>query len=430
MAKHTKLSLRSYTFYQVFPRQHSKTQDFNGLINDLDRIQALGVDVLYLLPIHPIGQKARKGSKGSPYAIFDYYQVNDEYGTLKDFDLLVKEAHKRHLKVMIDIVINHTSRDSILTVEHPDWFYHDEKGNFANRVGDWSDITDLDYNNKDVWAYMIDMLKYWAKRVDGFRCDVAPLLPIDFWIKARRQINQLKPDFIWLSESVHPSFIKYLRDLGFDCSTDSEMYQAFDICYDYDIFDYMDRYLKDPNQLQLWLQEIYRQESVYPNNYVKLRSFENHDQERLYKKVRDDNHFKQMVALSFFLKGAAFIYAGEEHQACKRPDLFEDDLVAWNKKQSIEPLIKQLTTIKKDRLFQTANFHWHEHDKAAIFSYENKTQAMIGLFNLEHAKTIEVPLKDGAYTNMLHSLPIIVKDQQVTNIDEPVIIKTDKGNYL
>lgn len=427
MAKQTSMELRNMTFYQVFVRQHSKTQDFNGVMKDLDRIKSLGVDVLYLLPIHPIGKVARKGSKGSPYAVYDYYQIDENYGTLSDFDKLVEEAHQRGIKVMMDIVINHTSRDSILTQKHPDWFYHNEAGGFANRVGDWSDITDLDYDNKAIWDYMINMLAYWAKHVDGFRCDVAPLIPIDFWIEARQKIDQINPQMIWLSESVHPSFIKYLRDLGYDCSTDSQMYQAFDLCYDYDIFDYMDQYLKDSHKLEQWMNEVYRQEMVYPSNYVKLRSFENHDQERLRHKVRDEGHFIHMLTLSFLLKGAAFIYAGMEHQADHRPDLFEDDLVPWDQSKSVEPLVKKLTKLKKDPLFQTGNFHMHTHDKAVVLSYEGKKEVLVGIVNLEDQEMIDVPLNDQTYTNLLNGKDIIVHDGKINHVKEPIVIKTSKG---
>jgi len=220
MAKQTDLNLRSKTFYQVFPRQHSQKQNFKGIIEDLDRIKNMGVDILYLLPIHPIGKKARKGTKGSPYSIIDYYKIDESLGSKEEFIELIEQAHQRNMKVMIDIVFNHTSRDSILTNQHPEWFYKNESGGFANRVGDWSDITDLDFNQRPVWDYLIGVLRYWAEIVDGFRCDVAPLLPIEFWIEARKEVEKINPYMIWLTESVHGSLIKYLRDRGFECSSD------------------------------------------------------------------------------------------------------------------------------------------------------------------------------------------------------------------
>lgn len=426
MARQTDLNIRSYTFYQVFPRQHSQTSDFKGVIKDLDRIKKLGTDVLYLLPIHPIGKVARKGTLGSPYSIVDYYAIDQDLGSLEDFQLLIDEAHKRDMKVMIDIVFNHTSRDSVLVKDHPDWFYKNANGEFANRVGDWSDITDLDFRKHEVWDYLTNVLIYWAKMVDGFRCDVAPLLPIDFWIQARKAVEKVNPDLIWLTESVHLSFIKYIRDMGYDCSSDSQMYEAFDICYDYDIFDYMGDYLKDPHKLSRWLEEIFRQEVVYPKNYIKLRSFENHDQVRLRSIVRDSNHFKQMLALNFFIKGPAMIYAGMEHGISHRPDLFELDLVPWNKKNSYETYIERLAKLKKQPLFIDGNFHMHHTKEVAVLSYTYQNQFMVGIFNLEHEVSVNVPLIDGNYTNFIDESNVIVKDGKVQLTDQPIIIDTTK----
>lgn len=426
MAKQTDIQLRSALFYQVFPRQHSATQNFAGVINDLDRIKALGVDILYFLPIHPIGKKARKGTIGSPYAILDYYAIHESYGTLEDFKNLVKIAHQKGMKVMIDIVFNHTSRDSVLVKEKPEWFYKNEKGEFANRIGDWSDITDLDFSLRPVWDYLIDVLKYWAEIVDGFRCDVAPLLPIDFWIEARSKVAKINPNMIWLTESVHYSFIKYLRDLGYDCSSDSQMYDAFDICYDYDIYDHMNDYLKDGKKLSIWLEEIYRQEVVYPKNYIKLRSFENHDQPRLRSKVRDHDHFIQMMALMFFIKGSAFIYAGQEHEIKHYPNLFENDIIKWQKNKSIEPLIQQLAALKKNQIFVHGNYDMHHSEDVAVLSYTLKNQFMLGIFNLENAQDVFVPLVDGKYTNILNNEVISVTHGKIELGHYPVIIDTKK----
>ncbi|MDI6453231.1 alpha-amylase family glycosyl hydrolase [Peloplasma aerotolerans] len=426
MARQTDLQIRSYTFYQVFPRQHSEKQNFEGVIDDLDRIKSLGADVLYLLPIHPIGVKARKGEHGSPYSITDYYAIHPDLGTLDDFKKLLDGAHQRGLKVMIDIVFNHTSRDSKLVNEKPHWFYKNAKGEFANRVGDWSDITDLDFAHREVWDYLIDVLVYWAKLVDGFRCDVAPLLPIDFWIEARSAVEKVNPNMIWLTESVHPGFIKYLRDMGYDCSSDSQMYEAFDMCYDYDIFEYMNEYLRDPSKLPRWIEEIARQEVTYPKNYIKLRSFENHDQPRLRSKVRDHNHFIQMNALMFFLRGAAFVYAGQEHSVTHEPTLFDVDLVPWNKSNSIEPFIQRMAALKKQPIFVYGNFNVHNSQDVVVLSYTYQHQFLLGIFNLEDQTTIEVPIIDGTYTNFVNEEELIVKNGKINIGESPIIIDTLK----
>lgn len=423
MAKNTDIKLRNQIVYQVFVRQHSKTGNFQGLIDDLDRIKSLGVDIVYLLPFHKIGQKDRKGSKGSPYSIYDYYSIDPDYGTLDDFIKLKEEIHKRDMKLMIDIVFNHTSRDSILTQTHPEWFYRNPDGTFKNRVGDWSDITDLDFNNRDVWEYLITVLKYWAQYVDGFRCDVAPLLPIDFWIEAREKVSIINPNLIWLTESVELGFIKYLRDIGFDAYTDSQMYEAFDVCYDYDIYSFMNGYLNHSNSLERYLYEIWRQEAVYPKNYVKLRSFENHDQERLASKTKDENQLIHMTALQFFLRGMPMIYAGQEHKISKRPDLFEIDPIQWNKENSIEPLIQKLAQIKKDPLFINGIFEVVKSKDIAVLSYKNDKETMYGIFNLEDINEIDLNIKDGLYLNLINDENIEVRNQKIKLNQNPIIFK-------
>ncbi|MBO8457078.1 MAG: alpha-amylase, partial [Spirochaetes bacterium] len=238
MARNTKAGLRNCFIYQVFPRNYSEEGTFSALANDLDRIKALGADFVYLLPIHPIGQKDKKGSLGCPYSIQDYKKVNPELGTLEDFKSLVKQIHNKGIKIMIDVVFNHTSRDSRLLAEHPEWFYRKKDGSPANRVGDWSDVTDLDYSKEGVEEELISTLVYWAELgVDGYRCDVASLVPHDFWIKAREAVSKVNPDFVWLAETVDPGFVRYLRALGYEVMSDSETFDAFDICYDYDIFE-------------------------------------------------------------------------------------------------------------------------------------------------------------------------------------------------
>ncbi len=189
MADNTPKKLRNQIMYQVFVRNFSEEGTFKKVEEELDRIKALGTDIVWLMPIHPIGKAQRKGTLGSPYAISDYRAVNPEFGTLDDFISFTNAVHDRGMKCIIDVVYNHTSPDSVLSKEHPEWFFHKSDGSFGNRVGDWSDIIDLDYSNKELWRYQIDTLKYWAQWVDGFRCDVAPLIPIAFWEQARAEVS-------------------------------------------------------------------------------------------------------------------------------------------------------------------------------------------------------------------------------------------------
>ena len=155
MAKDTDIWLRQDVIYSIYVRNHTPEGTFNAVIPDLDRIKALGTDIIWLMPIHPIGVKGKKGTLGCPYANRDYRSVNPEYGTMEDFRHLVDEIHARGMKCIIDVVYNHTSPDSTLTVEHPEFFYRKPDGQMGNKVGDWSDVVDLDYNCRELWDYQI-----------------------------------------------------------------------------------------------------------------------------------------------------------------------------------------------------------------------------------------------------------------------------------
>ena len=229
------MNLRNMTLYSIFVRNDGGT--FAAVGRDLPRLKALGVDAIWLMPIHPIGSEKRKGTLGSPYAISDYRAINPEFGTMDDFTHLCDSAHALGLKVLIDVVYHHTSPDSVLVKAHPEYFYRKPDGSFGNHVGDWTDIIDLDFNVKPLWDELIDTLCFWAQYVDGFRCDVAALVPLDFWLEARRRVEAVRPGCIWLAESVEHGFIRYNRDQGLDALSDSELYRAFDICYDYDVYE-------------------------------------------------------------------------------------------------------------------------------------------------------------------------------------------------
>ena len=299
MAADTDKALRNQVMYCVFVRQYSREGTFDKVREDLKRIRALGVDIIWLMPIHPIGQKRRKGSLGSPYAISDYRAVNPEYGTMADLKALVDAIHAEGMKCIIDVVYNHTSPDSVLSREHPEWFYHRPDGSFGNRIGEWYDVIDLDYSQRALWDYQIDTLKMWAGIVDGFRCDVAPLIPLEFWREARRQVAQVRPDCLWLSESVEPEFTVENRARGMMSLSDSEIFQAFDVSYEYDVYHDWVRYMTGEMPLKDYLFRVRQQEYLYPDNYVKLRFLENHDRMRAAFMAPDERALRNWTAFVF-----------------------------------------------------------------------------------------------------------------------------------
>ena len=274
MAKNTNIALRQKMIYSLFVRNHTPEGTFAAVEGDLDRIRALGTDIIWFMPIQPTGILMQKGKDGSPYAIKDYRAVDPAMGSMEDFRHLTDEIHKRGMLCILDVVYNHTSPDSWLAENHPEWFKRDSSGNMVSLVPDWSDIADLDYSRKELWRYQIDTLKMWAEMVDGFRCDVAPRVPIEFWQQARKEVEAVRPGAIWLAESTEKHFIKFIRSQGGYCATDSQLYDVFDICYDYDIWPTFINYVKKDSDfpLSLYLDEIEKQEGTYPENYVKLRS--------------------------------------------------------------------------------------------------------------------------------------------------------------
>lgn len=200
MAVDTPTHFKNLVIYEVFVRNYGPNGTFADVTTDLPRIKALGVDVVWLMPIHPTGQVKRKGGHGSPYAIADYRAVNPKFGTEADLKTLINAAHKLGLKVMIDVVYNHTSPDSVLATQHPEWFYCEKAGEPAPRFAEWSDVVDLSYHDPALSQYQIDSLLKWVKLgVDGFRCDVASLVPVEFWQQARQAVAKIKPNFIWLA---------------------------------------------------------------------------------------------------------------------------------------------------------------------------------------------------------------------------------------
>ncbi|MFW6318747.1 MAG: alpha-amylase family glycosyl hydrolase, partial [Bacillota bacterium] len=389
MSQTTDVRLRNMMIYQVYVRNYSKAGTFDAVKEDLDRIKALGTDIVYLLPIHPIGEVDRKGKLGSPYSIKDYYKINDELGTLEDFQALIDAVHDKDMKLMMDIVFNHTSYDSRLLKDHPEYFYRNAKGEFSNRVGDWWDITDFDYTkNKDLWTYLIDNLCYYTNMgVDGFRFDVASFLPLDFLKKAHEAVKAINQNTIWLTESVHGPFLKMFRDQGFEGLSEGELFQVFDMAYDYDTHGAFEKYLLKEGPLEDYLDWIMRQEEIYPKNYIKCRNLENHDFGRIAKFLNgDDKLLKNWHAFSFFNKGATMIFNGGEFSDAKHPDLFNKDVINRSG-TDLSKFIKTCRTIVDDPIFYQGAYSVSKaEDKDVIIaSYTLDKQNRIGIFNVSNA---------------------------------------------
>lgn len=429
MAVNTSKAYRNQVIYSIFVRNYSPEGTFEGVRRDLEHIKALGTDIIWLLPIHPVGEVARKGVLGSPYAIRDYRAINPEYGTLEDFRRLVEDIHAMGMKCIIDVVYNHTSPDSLLAREHPEWFYHRADGSFGNRVGDWTDVIDLDYSQPGLWDYQIETLKYWAGMVDGFRCDVAPLVPLEFWLKARAEVEAVRPGCFWLAESVEPLFIREGRAGGLAVLSDSECFQAFDACYDYDIFDLFQLCLEGKISLERYAEAVNRQEIIYPDNFVKLRFLENHDRARAAFLIPDKRARLNWTAFLYFQKGAVLLYAGQERSCVHRPSLFDRDSVDWTAGEDITGLLRALARLKRHPLLTDSRYEVRALPQDILYAVHRRgSQQLTGVFSVRgNSAPVAVEAPDGVYTNLVDGQPAEVYGGLVSCQGSPIIFEALRG---
>jgi len=320
--------------YQVFPRVFTNEGTFKALEAKLDDIQSLGVDILWLMPIHPIGKKGRKGTLGSPYSVYDFRKINPDYGTEDDFRSLVRAIHDRGLKVIIGFVPNHGSNDNVLMKEHSDWFMQDETGQFTREIEDWSDVTDFDYENAELRQYMIETMLYWINEfdIDGFRCDVAGMVPYDFWETAIPQLRKVKPDLFLLAEWEDPRILL----------------AGFNSDYGWTEYHLLKDIRKGKKRTVAIIDLIAKKDRRYPRNALPMRFLENHDEERSMA-VFGPEAIEAYATLLFTLPGIPLIYAGQEIGEMEKPSLFEKSEIHWNDADTtLRNLYKSLIILRKN----------------------------------------------------------------------------------
>lgn len=307
--------VRDGVIYEIYPRAFSQQGNLNAITARLDELRDLGVTILWLMPIHPIGQEKKKGTIGSPYAVRDYYAVNPDYGTADDLKRLVREAHARGLKVIIDIVANHTSWDSVL-MKHPEFYKRDAQGNITY-PHDWSDVAALNYGNQELRRYMTDMLKYWIREfdLDGFRCDVAGEVPTDFWENARRELEQIKPDIVMLAEAHKPEL----------------SVSAFDLDYSWPLHTALTDVLQGRARASVLRDEWEKEVKEWPKGALHMRFSDNHDERRAIARFGEPAALAAS-AFVFTLDGVPMIYNGMEvgdTTESGAPALFEKLPIFW-----------------------------------------------------------------------------------------------------
>lgn len=364
------------TIYEVNVRQYTPEGTFKAFESHLPRLKELGVDIIWFMPIHPIGIDYRKGSLGSYYSVKDYLGVNPEYGTIDDFKSVVAKAHELGMKVIIDVVANHTSHDAVLIKEHPDWYVRDSVGKVISPF-DWSDVAKLDYSKPELRKYMIDMLKYWLTDInlDGFRCDVAAEVPTDFWNDARKQLDVVKPVFM-LAEAEKPEMQKF----------------AFDADYGWEFHHIMNQIAKGKMNVNNLEKYLLKNITEYPKNTIKLNFITNHDENSWngteFERMGDA--VKTFAALTFVMPGMPLIYSGQEVGFNKRLKFFDKDQINWNDSLGLTPFYKKLAELKKSNSALAAGdkgadiFRIKSTNDSCIFAFtrKNETEKFFAIFNL------------------------------------------------
>lgn len=418
-----KSKLNNLILYEIYVRNHGPNGTFRDVMDDLDRIKSLGVDVIWFMPIHPIGLQRKKGSLGCPYSIQDYRKVNPEYGSLEDFQNLIDRAHNIGLKVMIDVVYNHTSHDSALVNEHPDFFHQDEMGKPITTVPAWSDVIDLKHPDPQLQDHLIDILCSWVERgVDGFRCDVAPIIPLSFWLAAKQRVETINPEFIWLAESVHTKFVIERREQGLIAHSDGELYQAFDITYDYDIWQIWQAAVQQRVPVMRYLELLEFQKGIYPPQAIKMRCVENHDNPRIMALAPDKIAAKAWTAFEIFNSGAFLLYAGQEAGASHTPSLFDIDKIQWQG-FPLQAWLRSLFAIKKTDIFKYGIQHFHAASPTIQISWSDTHQCLYGIFNISNTnEAIPCQIPDGIYLDLITQEAIEIREQKLFMGEKPAII--------
>jgi glycosidase len=299
----------------------------------LNHIQDLGVDIIWLMPIYPIGKKGRKGSMGSPYAVRDLRKINPDYGNESDLKSLVDDIHNRGMKIILDIVPNHAALDNHLIESHPDWFVQDEQGQFTRKEKEWSDTIDFNYSHPEMRRYMLETLLHWIKEfdIDGYRCDVAGRVPYDFWQEAWHIVRQVKPDIYLLAEWEDPEILLsgFHSDFGW-----TEYHSLVGI---------REGRLRTAESLNI-IQEI---EDNYPRNHLRLRFLENHDERRSMDLI-GAQAIEAYATLLFTLPGLPLMYAGQEIGELRTPSLFEKSNIQWEQGDlSLLKMYQKLINLRK-----------------------------------------------------------------------------------
>ena len=324
---------KNATIYEANIRQFSTEGTFKAFEKHLPRLREMGIDIIWLMPVNPIGEKNRKGKLGSYYSVKDYMAVNPEFGTMDDLKSLVQKIHSMGMYVIVDWVANHSAWDNALTTEHPEWYSKSKEGNFQPTPWyDWDDIIDFDYDQPGLRKYMTEALKFWVKEVDidGYRCDVAGFIPVDFWDNARRELDAIKPVFMlaeWESRDLHKN--------------------AFDMTYAWSLWDKMHAAATGQKGIGGLVEYMAHDVSTFPKGAYRMTFTDNHD-----KNSWEGNQYSNFGAglhaamvMSSMVNGMPLVYSGQEAGLDRSLAFFDKDTIVWKQHPNAD-IYKKLFELK------------------------------------------------------------------------------------
>ncbi|MCY7347703.1 MAG: hypothetical protein LH614_15980 [Pyrinomonadaceae bacterium] len=354
--------VKDAVIYEIYPRQYSLKGDFNSITSDLDRLKNLGVTVLWLMPIHPIGKEKSKGTIGSPYAVTDFYAINPDYGTKADLQKLIAETHRRGMKIIIDIVANHTAWDSVM-MKNKAFYTQDKTGVIVPPVPDWADVADLNYDNAELRKYMTEMLKTWIRDydLDGFRCDVAGFVPTDFWETARAEVDKIKPDTIWLAEWESPDLLTKAFNLDYSWANHSVMMNVL-----------------QGNVPASEIRKVWEADKAkMPKGALRMRFSDNHDERRAIARFGEKGALAAQ-ALVFTLDGVPMFYNGMESGDVTEsgaPALFEKLPIFWQfaeRRPEFPRFYKEMIQLRKNSTaLRRGDLTWLKNsDEAKVLTFK------------------------------------------------------------
>lgn len=358
----------------------------------------MGVDTLWFMPLQPIGKMHRKGTLGSYYSISDYISLNTEYGTFDDFDSVVKQAHALDMKVIIDWVANHTAWDHVWTEMRPDFFSKNELGGFRPPYPDWADVIHLNYDNKNLWLAMVDAMMFWVKNfdIDGFRCDMAHLVPIDFWKYARTELDKEKKLF-WLAETEEPRY-----------------HEAFDASYTWELLHKMESYWKRETTIDGLWDVLQRYNDQFPSSAIRMLFTSNHDENSHSgsEYERMGQAAKAFAVLCSTWNGIPLVYSGQELPNTHRLRFFEKDVLQWTENFGLHNFYKRLLELHSlhpalsasNDAVRTYKISTSQNENVFSFLRKNGDREVLVFLNLsandELVIDITDPLISGVYKNV------------------------------